>query len=96
MVVVAVTDSAVGAIRELAQRHGGSAGTGIRIASNENWSTLTLSLADGPLDGDRFVDGMGVPLYLDPLALVVLDGRTLDAEIGDDGSVIFSITDRSD
>ena len=96
MVVLAVTDEAIGAIRQLTHRHGESTRSGIRIANDEDRCSLTASIADGPQVGDRLVYGVGVPVYVDPVALSVLDGRTLDATVDESGAIVFSITGVSD
>lgn len=91
-----VTDTAVGAIRQLTLRHGRSTAAGIRIADDEGRRSLTVSIADGPEAGDRVVVGIGAPVYLDPVAVSILNGRALDAEVDDSGAIVFSVTDVGD
>lgn len=93
MPTVTMTDTAVAAIRQLTFRHAEEPGTGFRIATEDDVDGLSISLTAGPHSGDQIVDGVGVPVYLDPVAVAVLDGRALDATVNADGLIAFSVTD---
>jgi hypothetical protein len=93
---MAITDAAMGAIRQLTLRHGRSAESGIRIAKRVNQRSLAASVTEGPEAGDQVIEGVGAPVYLDQLAVTIMDGKALDAQVDDNGAIVFTITDVAD
>ncbi|WP_433328547.1 Fe-S cluster assembly protein HesB [Spirillospora sp. CA-294931] len=68
--------------------------TGIRIESGTDGSdALRLSVAPQPEDGDQIVEEEGAKVYLEPNAAVLLDDKTLDAQVDQQGDVAFSIAE---
>ncbi|MFC0042385.1 Fe-S cluster assembly protein HesB [Actinomadura rayongensis] len=68
--------------------------TGIRIESGLNGSdALRLSVAPAPEAGDEVVEAEGAKVYLDPEVAVLLNDKTLDAQVDPQGDVAFTIAD---
>jgi len=89
--VLTLTDQAVAAIRDLTSRPGLPAETGLRIAPQDGGDGLALSLADGPQAGDQVIEDVDVQVFVQPDAAVALDDKALDAQINEDGQVLFQI-----
>jgi Fe-S cluster assembly iron-binding protein IscA len=85
--VLTLTDSARDAVREMVNDGGAPEGSGIRIATGRNddgSEGLSLSLADGPAEGDAVVDDDGSRVFLEPQAASMLDDKVLDAQRHED------------
>ena len=88
--MLTLTDQAVAAIRDLTSRPGLPAQTGLRIAPQDGGNGgLALSLSDGPQSGDRVIEEADVQVFVQPDAAAALDGRALDAQVGENGEVSF-------
>jgi iron-sulfur cluster assembly protein len=92
--MVGLTDEAIGFIRRLTNGPGNSANAGVRIATGAMAGTLTVKVADHPHDEDQVIDTSGARVFLDPAAIRVLDGKTLDASVVD-GTITFIIAKQS-
>jgi Fe-S cluster assembly iron-binding protein IscA len=91
--MLALTDNAVMVIRSLSDQQQIPRG-GLRIATDPEIGTLTLSLAPEPVDGDRVVDTRGARLFLDSDAAQMLDDKALDAMVDDEGAVQFAVAEQ--
>jgi len=94
--MLAVTDNAATAIRDITAQEAVPPGSGLRIAADESGNALTLSLAAKPLDGDHVIDEAGARLFLDRLAVQLLDGKELDVTVDPSGDLQFAVADRFD
>ncbi|WP_248965061.1 iron-sulfur cluster biosynthesis family protein [Sphaerisporangium perillae] len=93
--MLTLTDTAAKVIRDLNTQSGESADKGIRISSQgEDAGSLMLSVADGPESTDKVVESEGAKVYLDPVAATVLDDKSLDANIDDQGGISFHVEDQ--
>jgi iron-sulfur cluster assembly protein len=89
--VLNLTEGAVQVIRTVTAQPQLPEDSGIRIVSQDTAGSLSLSLAEGPQDGDQVVESEGAKVYLETGAATALDDKTLDAEIDDKGDVSFLI-----
>lgn len=92
--MLAVTESAVTEIRNLTEQPQAPHGAGLRIATEPDAQSLTLTLAAEPADGDAVVEADGARLFLDGGATVLLDDKTLDAAVAPDGRVEFALAEQ--
>lgn len=90
--MLTLTENAITAIRGLTDSPQTPDSAGLRIATDDAAGGLTLSLAQGPRDGDQVVDASGAVLFLDAEAAEVLDDKALDAAVDADGSVRFAVS----
>ncbi|HVA75669.1 MAG TPA: hypothetical protein VNF71_14010 [Acidimicrobiales bacterium] len=84
-----LTEGAAEAIRGLV---GDRPDAGLRIFSRKddgNQIELGLSISDRPETGDEVVDHSGTHVFVDAQIAPILDGRTLDANVGDGQRVQF-------
>jgi Fe-S cluster assembly iron-binding protein IscA len=88
-----VTNSAAAAIRNMAARRDPPCGAQLRIAKDDDAGQLNARMVAGPHDGDHIVHGQGVRVYLDPAAVEIMAGKTLDVHAGTDGSLTFTVED---
>lgn len=93
--MLALTDNAVSVIRQLASTTETPETTGVRIAAGEQES-LSLALTPSAPEGDQVVENAGARVYLEPDAAVLLNDRTLDAAVEEDGSVQFFVAPDAD
>lgn len=92
--MLTLTETAAKVIRNLSTQPE-SADKGIRISSQgEDASSLMLSVAEGPESSDQVVESEGAKVYLDPVAATVLDDKSLDADIDDQGGISFHVEDQ--
>jgi Fe-S cluster assembly iron-binding protein IscA len=94
--MLAVTDNAATAIRDITAQEAVPPGSGLRIAADESGNALTLSLVAEPLDGDQIIDESGARLFLDRLAARLLDDKELDVTVDPSGDLQFAVADRFD
>lgn len=89
--MLALTDNAVSVIRDLATTTETPETSGVRIAVAGEEERLSLALAPTATDGDHVVEDQGARVYLEQEAATLLDDRTLDAAVEEDGSVQFFV-----
>jgi iron-sulfur cluster assembly protein len=92
--MLAVTDNAATAIRDITQAQEVPDGAGLRIATDVAAGALTLSLVAEPVDGDQVVDASGARVFLDSQAALLLDDKELDAEVDAAGAVQFAVAEQ--
>ena len=88
--MLTLTDQAVAAIRDLTNRPGLPAETGLRIAPQDGGG-LALSLSDGPQAGDQVIEDVDVQVFVQPDAAATLEDKALDAQVNEDGQVSFMV-----
>ena len=95
--MLTLTDQAVAAIRDLTNRPGLPAQTGLRIEprSADGDSGLALSLSDGPQAGDQVIEEADVHVFVQEHAASVLADKALDAQINDEGEVSFLLQEQA-
>jgi iron-sulfur cluster assembly protein len=94
--MLTLTDGAVSAIRSLTSQPELPAQTGLRIvAQDAGEASFQLALAEGPVAGDQVVEEGGARVFVEPAAAAVLDDKALDAQVNDQGSVAFSVSDQA-
>jgi Fe-S cluster assembly iron-binding protein IscA len=94
--MLTLTDSAVSAIRGLTSQPELPVETGLRImAQGDEAPSLQLSLAEAPVAGDEVVEEDGARVFLEPAAAVLLDDKSLDAQVTEQGQVAFSVSEQA-
>jgi len=69
---------------------------GLRISpasANGDELLLQVTVVEAPAPTDEIVEGQGTQVFLDRQVAPLLDGKTLDAEVGTDREVRFAIVD---
>ncbi len=96
--MLTLTDSAVSAIRGLTSQPELPVETGLRIvAHGDGVPSFQVALAEGPVAGDEVVEEEddGARVFLEPAAAAVLDSKSLDAQVNEQGQVSFSVSERA-
>jgi iron-sulfur cluster assembly protein len=94
--MLTLTDGAVSAIRSLTSQPELPVQTGLRIvAQGEEAASFHLALAEGPVAGDQVVEEGGARVFVEPAAAAVLEDKALDAQVNEQGSVAFSVSDQA-
>jgi iron-sulfur cluster assembly protein len=94
--MLTLTDGAVSAIRSLTSQPELPVQTGLRIvARGEGEVSFQLALAEGPVAGDQVVEEGGARVFVEPAAAAVLEAKALDAQLNEQGTVAFSVSDQA-
>jgi Fe-S cluster assembly iron-binding protein IscA len=93
--MLAVTENAVMAIRDLTTQQEVPVDGGLRIAAESPEGSLTLSLVAEPMAGDQIVAASGANLYLDQAAAQMLDDKELDVAVDASGTVQFALAEQA-
>jgi Fe-S cluster assembly iron-binding protein IscA len=94
--MLTLTDNAVSAIRGLTSGPELPVETGLRIAAQGDGApSFQLALAEGPVAGDEVVEEDGARVFLEPAAAAVLGGKSLDAQVTEQGQVAFSVSEQA-
>jgi Fe-S cluster assembly iron-binding protein IscA len=78
--MLAITENAAGAIRDLMEATEMPAGGGLRIDATEQQDGLELQVANEPGQDDTVVADGGANIFLAPAAAEVLDDKVLDVQ----------------
>lgn len=98
--MIALTENAVSAIRNLTEQPAVPDGSGLRIATGtvpvtedtaEESRVLTLAVETQPQEGDQVVDAGGARLFLEEDAATYLDDKALDAQVDSAGAISFQV-----
>ena len=65
--------------------------SGVRIATEADGQSLSVSPADHAVDGDQTIEQGGAIVWLDPVAADALDGMVLDGGVDEDGNIQFAL-----
>ncbi|MDG4775055.1 MULTISPECIES: HesB/IscA family protein [Micromonosporaceae] len=92
--MLTMTDNAVFVIREITTQQQAPESAGLRISADPTAGSLTLTVAEQPIAGDQVVDSSGARVFLDAEAANLLQDKSLDAAVDDDGGVRFGIAEQ--
>ncbi|MFE5672940.1 HesB/IscA family protein [Agromyces sp. NPDC056523] len=90
--MLTLTDAASLAVKEIVDRSGAPAGSGLRIdAEGDTGTQFAVDIAPAPEERDAIVEQAGARVYLAEEAAQALDDKTLDARVDEDGRVAFDV-----
>ena len=93
--MLTITNSAASAIRSLTSQPDQPVETGLRIMKQgDGASSFQLALTEGPAAGDQVVEESGARVFLEAAAAAVLDDKSLDAQVNEQGDLAFRISDQ--
>ena len=96
--MLTITSNAAEAIRAIVQGTDVPDEGGIRISiarQNGSQASLELALSPAPMEGDDVLELNGAHVFLDEMASVALDDKSLDAEM-EGGEISFGIVEREE
>jgi iron-sulfur cluster assembly protein len=96
--MLTITSNAAEAIRTIIEATDVPDEGGIRIAiaqQNGAQASLELAISPAPMEGDEVLEERGVHVFLDEMAVVALDDKSLDAQIEGD-EISFGIVEQDD
>jgi iron-sulfur cluster assembly protein len=94
--LLALTDSAVEAVKGIVSSAGGAADTGgLRLVAVQGatQANLQLSVVALPAEDDEVIEEQGARVFLEPEAASLLDDKILDASV-EQNQVEFTIADQ--
>lgn len=65
--------------------------SGVRIATEPDGQSLSVSPAGHAVDGDHTIEQDGATVWLDPVAADALDGMVLDGGVDETGNIQFAL-----
>ncbi len=97
IIVLVLTQAAAAAVMSVTST---SQGAGLRIAAAvpqpQQPSSLEVTSAKGPVQGDQVIEAAGARVFVEPQAASYLDDKVLDAQIDEEGTARFSLGVQSD
>jgi iron-sulfur cluster assembly protein len=96
--MLTITTNAAEAIRAIVENTDVPEEGGIRISvarQNGAQASLELAVSPAPMEGDAVLDAEGAHVFLDELAVLALDDKSLDAQM-QGGEISFGIVERED
>ena len=81
--MLALTEAAKDAVRDMVASEAAPEGAGLRIAAEpggDGEASLSIDVAAAPADGDAVLDEDGARVFLEPTAAELLDDMVLDVE----------------
>jgi iron-sulfur cluster assembly protein len=96
--MLTITPNAAEAIRAIVESTEVPDEGGIRISiaqQNGAQASLELAISPAPMEGDEVLEEEGAHVFLDELAAVALDDKSLDAQIEGD-QISFGILERDE
>jgi iron-sulfur cluster assembly protein len=94
--LLALTDNAVDAVKEIVSSSDETAETGgLRLVAQRTGlqPSLQLSVSPRPAEDDEVIEEQGARVFLEPEAASLLDDKVLDASV-EQGQVAFTIADQ--
>lgn len=87
-----LTESASTVVKAIADQSAEATAAGLRISGPETGeSDFNISVVPDAENNDTIVENDGARVFLDASAAAALSQAVLDAQVGDDGSVQFSV-----
>jgi iron-sulfur cluster assembly protein len=96
--MLTITSNAAEAIRAIVKSTDVPDEGGIRISiarQNGSQASLELALSPAPMEGDDVLELNGAHVFLDEMASVALDDKSLDAEV-QGGEISFGIVEQDE
>jgi iron-sulfur cluster assembly protein len=96
--MLTITSNAAEAIRAIVESTDVPEEGGIRISiaqQNGAQASLELAVSPAPLEGDEILEEEGAHVFLDEMAVMALEDKSLDAEIEGD-QISFGIVEREE
>jgi Fe-S cluster assembly iron-binding protein IscA len=90
--MLTLTETATTVVKQIVAGTSSTTEGGLRIgAESESDRDFAVSVVAAPVPGDLSVESNGAKVYLEPRASAILEDKTLDAEVGENGSVTFAL-----
>ncbi len=87
--MLALTENVTEIVKQLEQEV--PAISGLRIATEPDGQSLSVSPADQAAPGDQVVEQDGAPVYVEEAAAQMLDAMVLDGGVDEDGNIQFAL-----
>jgi iron-sulfur cluster assembly protein len=93
--LLALTDSAVEAVKNLVSSEDDSDTSGLRLVSERAGAqaNFQLSVVPLPAEDDQVIEEQGARIFLEPEAAALLDDKILDASV-EQNQIAFTIADQ--
>ena len=90
--MLTLTETATTAVKAIVSGTPDAEGGGLRIGSGTgDDGGFAVSIVATPLPGGSTLESDGAKVFLEPSTSAVLDDKTLDAQVGENGTVTFAL-----
>jgi len=90
--MLTLTETATTVVKSIVAQNPDVTNGGLRIGSGAGGDRdFAISVVPTPHPEDSVVESDGARVYLEPAASAALDDKVLDAQLGENGSVTFSL-----
>lgn len=90
--MLTLTETASTVVKGIVDRAPDISDGGLRIATTPGTERdLQVAVVAEPLPGDVLIENEGARVFVSDEASAVLDNKTLDAQLGENGSVTFAL-----
>lgn len=90
--MLTLTETATTVVKGIVERDPAIADGGLRIGTMPGTDReLRVNVVAEPQPGDALIENDGARVYISDAASAVLENKTLDAKVGDNGTVTFSL-----
>lgn len=90
--MLTLTETATTVVKDIVERDPAVAAGGLRIGTMPGTEReLQVAIVAEPEPGDALIEHNGARVFISDQASVVLEDRTLDAQVADNGTVTFAL-----
>jgi Fe-S cluster assembly iron-binding protein IscA len=90
--MLTLTETATTVVKQIVAGTPDAENGGLRIGTGSaEERDFAVSVVAAPLPGDSVVESDGAKVYLEPHTSTILDDKTLDAQVGENGTVTFAL-----
>jgi iron-sulfur cluster assembly protein len=90
--MLTLTETATTVVKGIVERDPAVADGGLRIGTMPGTEKeLQVAVVAEPQPGDSLIENNGARVFISDAASAVLENKTLDAQVGDNGTVTFAL-----
>lgn len=89
--MLTLTETASTVVKSIVDRDPNVVDGAMRIATGSTSRDFAISVVTEPQPGDALVESYGARVFVEPGASLVLDDKTLDANVTEEGAVSFAL-----
>lgn len=93
--MLTLTETASTVVKSIVDRDPNVVDGAMRIATGATSHDFAISVVSEPEPGDALVEAYGARLFVEPGASLVLEDKTLDATVSEEGAVAFALTQQT-
>lgn len=93
--MLTLTETASTVVKSIVDRDPNIVDGAMRIATGNTSNDFSISVVSEPQPGDSVVEAHGARVFVEPGASLILDDKTLDATVSEEGAIAFALTQQA-